>query len=427
MLTQQHAELDRLLRSVAEELDIKPTDYQRAVRSYGAVGRWLQEGHGKGFYPGSKTEPRIYPQGSINLGTVVRPVREGKERDFDVDLVCELQVPHTLIAPAILKKQVGDCLGDNETYRAKMEPEGKRCWTLTYAEAADYGFHIDILPCTPDLAAAAAPFPGAIRITHRHKAPVTYVWRPSNPEGYAQWFRSRNTAFAALAPMQKQAVFDNLCRTGGKLVFASVKEVPDQLVRTPLQRAIQLMKRHRDMRFAPNPEFKPISIIITTVAASLYQGEADTYAALTAIVEALALHAGLIESQYFRINEKLASLKLITRTANGKWWLPNPADSHENFADKWHEDNHARARAFFQWVAQLRADVAGIPVGRGLSAVNAHLKTLFGERASTAAIGRIGDSLRDERDRGSLKMQTGTGVLGAAGSVAVKAHTFYGQ
>ena len=36
---------------------------------------------------------------------------------------------------------------------------------------------------------------------------------------------------------------------GRRRSIASVDDVPDQLVRTPLQRSIQIMKRHRDVMF----------------------------------------------------------------------------------------------------------------------------------------------------------------------------------
>jgi hypothetical protein len=36
-------------------------------------------------------------------------------------------------------------------------------------------------------------------------------------------------------------------------------------VKTPLQQAVQILKRHRDMMFADDPEHKPISVIITTL------------------------------------------------------------------------------------------------------------------------------------------------------------------
>lgn len=55
-------------------------------------------------------------------------------------------------------------------------------------------------------------------------------------------------------------------------VHASVEEFPNHQVRTPLQDAIKLLKRHRDVMF-DGDEHRPISIIISTLAAEAYDGE----------------------------------------------------------------------------------------------------------------------------------------------------------
>ena len=38
---------------------------------------------------------------------------------------------------------------------------------------------------------------------------------------------------------------------------------------------------------------------------------------------------------------------LIRRLPDGTWYVGNPVNPAENFADRWHEDGHVRARAFF--------------------------------------------------------------------------------
>ena len=40
----------------------------------------------------------------------------------------------------------------------------------------------------------------------------------------------------------------------------------EPFTRAPLQRAIQLLKRHRDVMFADNPEVEPISMILTNLS-----------------------------------------------------------------------------------------------------------------------------------------------------------------
>ena len=134
----------------------------------------------------------------------------------------------------------------------------------------------------------------------------------------------------------------------------------DQLVRTPLQRSIQLMKRHRDLRFNHREriDYAPISIIITTLAAHLYENESEVYSALSGIVAKLKAHAALVEGK--AVDRSLVTTGLIQRHPKGTWYIGNPANPAENFADRWHEDNHARARAFFSWVDALQKDLLNI-------------------------------------------------------------------
>jgi len=124
MMSATRPDIDAILTHVAESLDISPTDYERAVRSYGGVGKWLEDGFENDAYPESKKKPCIYPQGSINLGTIVRPIKDGNESDFDVDLVCELQASRVSITPNITKKVVRQT--EKQRYVSKQtRPRGK--------------------------------------------------------------------------------------------------------------------------------------------------------------------------------------------------------------------------------------------------------------------------------------------------------------
>jgi hypothetical protein len=137
--------------------------------------------------------------------------------------------------------------------------------------------------------------------------------------------------------------------------YAKVEDVPDQLIRTPLQRVVQIMKRHRDMRFNGNSKFAPISMIMTTLAAHLYNNESDVLSALTNIVSQLDEHAVLMNHRLM-VNDSLFKRGLIKRSPEGSWYIANPTNPQENFADRWHEDGDERAKAFFQWVAWLKQD-----------------------------------------------------------------------
>jgi hypothetical protein len=360
-------EYNLLLENVANQLDISPGKYQQAVDRYTVVGEWLC----KGTYEGCFDEPEVYPQGSFNLGTVVRPIIDGAEGDYDIDLVFEVKKNQTQTSPREIKNFAGDRLKKHGRYKNMLKDEGRRCWTLQYAEEDGVGFHLDILPSIPRHVMQTA-----ISITHK-SSPGSYDWCSSNPRGYAQWFKNQNeAAFSSVEFSQKEIILESHAD-----IFASVDDVPSQLVKTPLQRAIQILKRHRDLRFFKHPSAnaKPISMIITTLAAQLYENEQTTYEALKNIVTLLDAHANLINPG-FVLESSLASRSLITRKADGKWWIPNPVDPEENFADRWHENNHERARAFFQWVSWVRTDLVEIVNSYGIDEIYESVKPVLGER-----------------------------------------------
>ena len=380
----------RFLENVAEDLDIPPGKYQDAVDRYQAVGGWLEEAQ----YPECTDLPSIYPQGSFRLGTVVRPLRDGIEADYDIDLVCELPIAKQWTDACSVKTMVGDRLRQHHRYRRLLDREGKRCWTLKYAEQDGIGFHLDVLPSVPD---PRGPLDTSIAITNRQGG--VYDWSASNPRGYGKWFDARNrAAFEMVLMEQKRAI---QARTS--MIYASVDDVPDQLVRTTLQRSIQIMKRHRDVMFnnAGNNGYAPISIIITTLAAELYLGERDLYSALTSIVSKLNDFAGLVDNQWFAMRDA-ALANPIRRTHDGKWYIANPVNPEENFADRWHEQNHARARAFFQWTGALKEDFVDVlgasrvatvrrrfSAALGAAVVSGHLGLLSSAEAAVSSPPRI--------------------------------------
>ena len=342
------ATYSEFLNKIAQDIDIPPSKYQQAVERYKSVGEWLERGN----YRYCHDTPTIYTQGSFRLGTVVRPIRAGAEADYDIDLVCELPIVKYLTEPKTVKVTVGSRLREHKTYRDLLDSEGRRCWTLEYAEQDNIGFHMDILPCIPDSTRGRQT---AVAITDKQDR--TYTWSASDPNGYAGWFEECNrVAFQRVSAEQRESIF-----LLEKATFASIDDVPEQLVRTPLQRSIQIMKRHRDVMFS-NSDYAPISMIITTLAGHLYHGELDMYEALTGIVSQLDEHAALMEGELLR--SSLAERRLIQRMPDGTWYIGNPVNPEENFADRWHEDNHARAAAFFRWVARLKEDLVDI-VGAG--------------------------------------------------------------
>ncbi len=380
-MTEKEKQLNAWLNQIADELNITDTMLDRAISSYEAVGKWLSEG--------IALDVKIEPQGSMNLGTVIRPISDKDE--YDIDLVCLLKNGSTLPFHRI-KGVVGDRLKAHRTYRRMLEPEGKRCWTMQFNE-----FHMDILPCVPKDMYYVEPDRTSITLTHKNELGL-YEPRFSNPYAYHAWFEERMKDVLHIEKGQ-YAVRNKV----------DITMVPTYKVRTPLQKAIQLMKRHRDIFFQHNDEDAPISIIITTLAALAYNGEANVYEALCNIVE---------------------KMPQFVKMRNGKYWIENPVMSAENFADKWNE-KPTKATAFYHWLRQVRQDLLTAPLAcYGQDSLANHYKQVLGKLPVERAVTALGRNTRTDRRNDNLYINGLTGGLTtvpASASKPVKDHIFYGE
>jgi len=323
------------LARLATELDVPPARYDEAERRYRSVGEWL----GREESTLRDYSPDVYVQGSFRLGTPIRPIHE--DEHYDIDLVCELGVSKGDVTQEQLKTMLGY---EMQLYAKRhgmdAATEGRRCWILNYAEGAQ--FHLDALPAIPDgdrkrlllesRGMSTAWTETAIAITdvdHSTYELQSDDWPHSNPRGYTNWFRSR----------MKDA-FERQRSAMALEARATVEDIPSYRVKTPLQQAVQILKRHRDIRFAEDTDDKPISIIITTLAGLSYASEANVGFALQAILAKMHTHI---------------------QTRNGVAWIPNPTDPQENFADRW-EQHPLRRTKFFEWLEAARADFDAMSV-----------------------------------------------------------------
>ena len=407
MLTQEEKkQFSEILETLGETLDITESQYKAAVSSYGAVGEWLAK-------PESSLAPYnpvIRPQGSFMLGTMIKPVCE--DDDLDIDLVCELTGKNPRWTQYDLKQTVGSRLKANETYRNMLDKEGRRCWTLVYSNSANY--HMDILPslvCNGYNIVLEKAFSAtaldkdydslAIRITDNkqdnyYTDTVADNWMKSNPFGYGRWFFNA----ADITTLSKSM-----------MLSAAVNPVPKYCKeKLPLQRVVQILKRHRDIMFNGD-EDKPISIIITTLASRAYGKETSIIEALTNVVANMRNH---IESRY-----DLNASRMIK-------WIPNPVNPEENFADKWME-HPQREKNFYKWLDQVEYDIQSIIQQRGLHNIGDAMKKPFGDQVITKTFSTLGERNMNLREKGVLKMATGTGIFGTAGTVAAAAHNFHGN
>jgi hypothetical protein len=368
--------LNELLSGAIEALDITPQEHAAAETRYQAVGRFIAE-------QPDDHDWEVYTQGSFLLGTVVRPDIGG---EIDIDLVCWRQIAKASTTQAELKNSVGRLLrsfvranskGPNAPTRLV---DGRRAWTLAYEDA----FHLDALPAIPDTDGS----PTGILLTDKKLT----RWLSSDPKAYNAWFRR-----------QMATEFRERLQARAAALRKSVEQVPEWEIKTTLQQAVQVLKRHRDVCFGDDICDRPPSILITTLAAQAYVGQGDLFEA---------------------VEHTAKSMRDFIEFESGRWWVRNPVVASENFADKWGEYPERKAK-FDAWLERVVEDLADIRSERGLDLVTTRLSKSFGAGPVAVAAAAVGTAYRERRESGLLTMTTG-GLLGTTSGVSVPRHGFFG-
>lgn len=404
MFTQeQEGQFQQIFEHLGKSLDITEAQYKAAVTSYEFLGSWLDR-EGSPFRP---YRPVIRPQGSFLLGTPIRPVNE--DDDFDVDLVLRLMGKLGYWTQKLLKEAVGRELRAHGTFERQLQPEGRRCWTLKHADGAR--FHMDVLPAvarpsysqilnkslSAEEVRQAQDLVFAITDNEESNYAIgtnTMTWPQSNPFGYAIWFQDRASISIIKARLMSEAV----------------EPLPKyQREKLPLQRIVQILKRHRDIMFNGD-EDKPISIIITTLAGLAYQKETNILLGLTNVLDRFD---SLIEDRYDPKRGRVVK------------WIANPVNAAENFADKW-PDNPQREEKFYQWLAQAKKDIGNATGQRGIHLIHEGLRAPFGAKAVDRAFSAMGGQAYSDQLAGKTRMAAATGMLGATGATPLTNHTNYG-
>ncbi len=222
-------------------------------------------------------------------------------------------------------------------------------------------------------------------------------WQYSNPIAYADWFHG---------VMAKE--FEDKRKIVAKRM--AVDEVQDWQVKTTLQQTVQALKRHRDIYFTDQLDQRPISIVITTLAAHAYRGGGDLYEVLDDITDRMP---GFVQRD------------------GQRYVVANPVESEENFADRWN-GKPERAMAFFRWIERAKADFDGLSrAGVGLDTVIRKMADVLGEGPARNASEGLSRGIVETRRQGQLSYGIGTGTLvgaSAAGTrLVARDHDFHGH
>ncbi len=336
-------EINNWLEGELKKLDISPTNYQKAVDRYTSVGNVLESKLRDEY----NIDSHVYAQGSFMIGTVVKPY--GKDKEYDVDIVCECDLTKNDISAKELKETIGNIIRNDGIYGKMLsKDEGRRTWTIEYAEDSDLSFHIDVQPSIPK---DDSQYEKAISTTTRSKKDNNdYYWDNGNPLGFKDWFEDANAnSYNEVASLQKRILFEN------NTFYASVDDIPKQLVVTKLQRLVQILKRHRDIRFENHKykEDKPNSMIITILATKVFLESSSNLS----LIELLKLFSDKLTTNldlFKRTEDDITGL-LIDRI-DGDFIINNPK-VEENLAERWNDSDNDKKQAFFDWVSWISTDI----------------------------------------------------------------------
>lgn len=318
---------------LGEELDPAPDRLEAAKARYADLGAWLRA---KGDFD---FDVQVYPQGSMAIGTTNRDPQTGR---FDLDCVVRVGCDRRdQVTQEKLNTMVGDHLHRYAPQRRseghRLAPEKvedkRRAWTLSYAD----GLHMDVLPVIPDDQTPARIGDPSLLTDKEFR-----LWLRTNPRGFAEWFHQ--------ASEQERL---RLAEAVAKARDVTVDDVPDSEVKTALQRAVQLVKRHRDIHFTEDGPTPPPSVLVTTLATHAYAsaavaGRSSVEELVRAVVEGMGGH--------------------IDVNRHGRLSVPNPVDHvddgpREDFADRLNEDLEA-IEAFWAWMDRLHADLGDVDASR---------------------------------------------------------------
>ena len=379
--------LNDLYERIVKTIDISNEMFDVAEKEYTDLGNWIDQAT-------PQYKILIYSQGSFALGTVIKPIEDSE--DYDLDLVCEFEQQYGLSARALKCEVVKPLLERYKKTKSDIENK-RRCWHVEYEDIPN--FHMDIIP--------AVNRRSHIDITDHNEETDTYDYIGSNPLGYIEWFKNKKAE-------RRKILLENYCLEHSATLkcSADIDEIKEYHLKTPLQKAIQILKRHRDIMFKDDTKhLKPISIIITTIAAELYRNEDNIVDTLTNILENA--------EAYIKKN-----------MIGSKYHIDNPTytgTEKENFADKWNE-HPERADAFFKWLKKAKTDLVDKRIYDMFRTQLAENFThAFGATTTQRVFTDIAKEERAAIENQTKKIVTSTGAISSTGSVSIPRSHHYGK
>lgn len=362
-----------IILEICSKLQLQPNLYVLANERYHTIADIIQ--NDTVF---EKLELRMYPQGSFRLKTTVKPL---KGNEYDLDFVAELPQDANM-TPRQLYDHIYRILSTDGIHDKMLEKKN-RCIRVCYAN----DFHIDIMP-----GQALNRSTNEIIVPDRE---LKKWYHHSNPIGYANWFK--NQARTRIEYVLKS-----------KKIQCSTEPIEEQEVVThlePLKRAVQLIKRYRDIYCDKNNTEPVRSIVICTLMGYISSDYSNEIS---------------IMMDFCRfVNAKIT-------VSNGKAFeVKNPVVD-EVLTEKWKE-NEQNYIDFVNMMQSLTKDLETLNTASSNTAIIKQLQAMFGENITNDAVKNNAEKLNKARLSGTVTVGA-TGMLNAPNAITtVKKNTFYGE
>lgn len=250
----------QLIEDLGRALEPTETQLQTLDRSYKSTGEFLVNCP---EFNGQLLE--IHPQGSRELGTITRPLRN--KDSFDIDLVARIDrnAWSTYSTPGgatrLLDRLHTAVCRYAEQHKLVLH-RWERCVTLEYAD----GMCADIAPVIdwPSQTGVHGELHGLIADRELKS------FHPTNPRGFTKLFNS----IAAIAPIFDEPVaLKSLAHEARRADIVPLSK-PDEVFGRLLCRLVQVMKLHRDVAFvnaSALSNLAPSSVFLTALASESYR------------------------------------------------------------------------------------------------------------------------------------------------------------
>ncbi len=368
--------IDALLLKICEKLQLQPSLYEQANERYQIISEKIQMD--TAF---KNIELKMYPQGSFRLKTTVKPLQQN---EYDLDFVVELP-QNTVMTPKQLYDHIYRILIHDGIHNNMVEPK-TRCIRVNYMN----DFHMDIMP-----GKLINETTKEIIVPDRE---LKSWYHHSNPIGYAEWFENQ----------AKTQIVSEICKARG--FQAKAEPIADQELTKrlePLRRAVQLIKRYRDI-YCSNNKTEPVrSIVVCTLMGYISSSYSDTLDIIYDFCKYVKL----------KINE----------TNGAPFEVRNPV-VNEVLTEKWIE-NPQNYRDFVAMMEALNEDILKLKITTINNDIVTLLKKMFGESITNEAVMSYAKDTGIDTARKTGMLAVGsTGILNTNGSgTKVVKNTFYGE